>query len=261
MSLADASFNIFANRAQVGVEPNRSVSYYLKGCLVGLLLDLEIRRATRHRKSLDNVLRLLWERYGAKGVGFPEGAYRAAAEEVADQRLAVFWNRYVDGVEEIRWDAWFESVGLSLQRVYEDPDQRAGVASADPGRGWIGVEYERGPSPVRIRASFNPGPGSCALYPDDEIVAVNQVRVTTVADLEAEIRRHRPSDRVVLHVFRRGRLERVMVTLGQAPENRYRLAPRPDADETARLAYERWLAADWPKSTPAASPRLGSAEG
>jgi predicted metalloprotease with PDZ domain len=248
MSLADASYNIFANRAQVFVEPNRAISYYLKGCLVGMLLDLEIRRATRQEKSLDEVLRLLMARYGAHGVGFPEAAYRAAAEEVAGQSLAHFWHRYVNGVEEISWDSWLEAVGLRLERSLHDPDRRGNEASRlRPA--WLGVEYQRAPTPIRLRAAFNPGPSAGLLYPDDEIVALDGIRVTKADELEGRVRQRRPGDRARIHLFRRGRLESVTVTLGQAPANRYRLVRRDDPGPQDRTGYERWLEAGWPESS------------
>lgn len=245
MSLADASYNIFANRAQVGVEPNRSISYYLKGCLVGMLLDLEIRKATRHEKSLDDVLRLLMDRYGSRGVGFPEEAYRATAEEVAGRSLALFWHRYANGVDDIGWDEWLRSFGLGVERTTHDPDPRTGRSNARRSEAWIGVEYQRHPSPIRIRAAFNPGPSAGLLYPDDEVVALDHIRVTKVDDLETQMRQRRPSERVVFHVFRRGRLERVPVTLGTAPATRYRITRRKEAGESARRGYTRWLEAEW----------------
>ncbi len=243
MSLADASYNIFANRAQVFVEPNRSISYYLKGCLVGMLLDLEIRRATGHQRSLDDVLRLLWQRYGMRGVGFPEAAFRETAEEVSRENLAVFWHRYVVGTDDIDWDDCLESVGLGVERRHIGADGRPALPS-DPEPGTLGLEYQRGPGPARVRAAFDPGPSAGLLHPGDEIVAIDGGRVTTVEDVEARISTHRPSDSVRVHVFRRGRLETVPVRLGIAPKGRWRLFVRAQAGETARRGYSRWLEPD-----------------
>ena len=245
MSLADASYNIFANRAQVFVEPNRSISYYLKGCLVGMLLDLEIRRATQHDRSLDDVLRLLWQRYGMRGVGFPEAAFREIAEEVARENLAVFWYRYVTGTGDIDWGDWLAGVGLGVEPLRLGPDGRP-PAPSDPERGWLGVEYERGPGPARVRAAFDGGPSATLLYTGDEIVAVDAIRVASAEAVEDRIGAYRPSTAVTIHVFRRGLLEMVTVTLGTAPMERWRLSPRAEAAPSARHGYSLWLEAAWP---------------
>ncbi len=70
--------------------PNALVSYYLKGSLIALCLDLLIRSRTRGRKSLDDLMRALWQRYGQTGVGVPEDGIEKLAEEIAGARLRDF---------------------------------------------------------------------------------------------------------------------------------------------------------------------------
>jgi predicted metalloprotease with PDZ domain len=115
------------------------------------------------------------------------------------------------------------------------------------------VEYQRAPTPIRLRAAFNPGPSAGLLYPDDEIVALDGIRVRKPDELEGRVRQRRPGDRVRIHVFRRDRLEGVTVTLGQAPANRYRLVRRDDSGPHDRTGYERWLEAGWPEPSAGAS--------
>src|SRR4029077_19264821 len=78
--------------------PNATVSYYEKGHLVGLALDLEIRRVTRNRKSLDDVLRMVVKRGRA---GLPEDGVLRAVEDVPGRSFARWFARYVDGTEEL----------------------------------------------------------------------------------------------------------------------------------------------------------------
>src|SRR5690606_37180950 len=96
-----------------------------KGALVGLLLDMEIRRATGGRRSLDDLMRLLWERYGARDTGFPEDpreGIQALAEEAAGRSLEGFFDAYVRGTEELDYDGYLATVGLRLGRPREEPD-------------------------------------------------------------------------------------------------------------------------------------------
>jgi predicted metalloprotease with PDZ domain len=95
--------------------PNAQVSYYHKGALVALLLDMEIRRTSGGERSLDDVMLLLWERYGARDVGFPEEpaqGIRRIAEEVYGGSLEQFFQRYVSGVDELEIDDALAVVGM-----------------------------------------------------------------------------------------------------------------------------------------------------
>jgi predicted metalloprotease with PDZ domain len=97
--------------------PNSQVSYYHKGSLVALAIDLELMRASRGQRSLDDVMRILWERYGRTGVGWPEDRERgiqAVVEEVYGGSLAELFASYVAGVDEIDFDGHLEAAGLRL---------------------------------------------------------------------------------------------------------------------------------------------------
>src|SRR5690606_3836491 len=89
-TLADASFNAWDVLYKPEPNgPNASISYYVKGGLVALALDLELRR--RSSVSLDDVVRALWLRYGATGTGVPEDGFEKLAEEVAGVELGEFF--------------------------------------------------------------------------------------------------------------------------------------------------------------------------
>src|SRR5579875_3572201 len=241
-SLALSSFNTWIawSFPPSGDLPNRYISYYLKGGPVGMLMDLEIRRRTQNAKSLDGVLRILMDRYGSKGVGFPEATYRAVVEEVAGGSMADFFARYVEGVEELPFEEFLAVAGLELKRTVKNPDRRKTGAEPkegedpDPPYGWLGVVYPRAfnprlappPSPgATLQAVYDPGPSAGILYPGDEIIAVDTIRVTSGQDLDERIRaNYAPGTPVKIQLFRRGRLEEVTVTVGQAPPNEYKIS-------------------------------------
>ncbi|NBO67034.1 MAG: M61 family peptidase, partial [Acidobacteria bacterium] len=91
---------------------NTAISYYTKGELLGLVLDLEIRSRTKGARSLDDVMRRLMDNYGLPKPGFSDAQLRATFEEVLGGELGDFWSRYVAGVEAIDFDAYFKKVGL-----------------------------------------------------------------------------------------------------------------------------------------------------
>ncbi|MGA7298848.1 MAG: PDZ domain-containing protein, partial [Candidatus Sulfotelmatobacter sp.] len=95
--------------------PERSVSYYNKGELLGIILDLAVREASDGRASLREVFQWMNDNYAKKGRFFPDSdGVRQAAEAVTDADLGWFFTKYVQGTEEIPWNDFFRSVGLSV---------------------------------------------------------------------------------------------------------------------------------------------------
>jgi len=138
-SIAEASFDAWIKYYQPDEHsPNSTVSYYEKGEFVALGLDLEIRRRTRNRRSLDDVLRRLYAEVRRAGAGLPEERWREIAEEVAGGSLAAFWRDYVDGTREIDLGRFLEPAGLRVVREVEKQDGEvrppAGAGSAPSSR-------------------------------------------------------------------------------------------------------------------------------
>lgn len=100
--------------------PERSISYYNKGELLGVMLDLAVREASHGQASLREVLQWMNQNYAKKGRYFKDSdGVREAAEAVSHSDLAWFFSKYVAGTEEIPWNEFFRSVGL---RVVETPN-------------------------------------------------------------------------------------------------------------------------------------------
>ena len=97
--------------------PTRSISYYNKGNLLGVLLDLEVREASHGSASLRDVFLWMNEHYARKALYFPdtEGVC-TAAEAVSHSDLGWFFRKYVAGTEDIPWDDFFKTVGLHLSK-------------------------------------------------------------------------------------------------------------------------------------------------
>jgi len=246
MSAAQASFDTWMANYDRGPDvANRAISYYLKGSLVGFVLDMEIRRRTLGRRSLDDVLRLLYERYAAHGVGFPEAAYQAIAEEVAGGSLAAFFARHVEGVDELPIDAALSMVGLELRRTHPATPERQDDPTHLPA--WLGVEFATRPTSRALATVFDPGPAAGILHPGDEIVALDGLRTSAGDEVEERIKTDwRPGESVSVHVFRRGRLEAVTVALGTAPPSQYEIVPVAHATAGQRAAFQSWLQGPFP---------------
>lgn len=111
-SSLDAWFEGFSDYG----DPSRSISYYNKGDILGVLLDLAIRDATDNRKSLDDVMRLLNDEYAKRGKFYDDSdGIRRAVEEVSGKSFKDFFGRYVSGTQEIPYNDFLGLAGLALQ--------------------------------------------------------------------------------------------------------------------------------------------------
>lgn len=217
-SLAESSFDAWIRFYRPDENSgNSQISYYHKGALVGLLLDLEIRAASDGERSLDDVMRRLWERYGRADVGYAEGGVEAVAAEVAGRDLAEFFERHVRGVVELEYERAFASVGLELRRGGDEAHDPAGRLEQR-----LGVRLREEGGRVGVAAVVRGGVGERAgVYAGDEVLAVGGERVGSIAGLAERLEGVAAGAEVELALFRRDVLERVAVEVGAAAEGRW----------------------------------------
>jgi predicted metalloprotease with PDZ domain len=116
-SVEESSLDAWLEKYDYYRLPVRSISYYNKGYLLGVLLDLQVREATHGSASIREVFHWMNENYARKGLFFPDTqGVRRAAEAVSQADLGWFFQKYVAGIDEIPWDDFFKSVGLRLAR-------------------------------------------------------------------------------------------------------------------------------------------------
>ncbi len=127
-SAEDSSLDAWLEGNSYYRRPERSISYYNKGELLGIILDLAVRDASHGHTSLREVFQWMNENYAKKGRFFPDSdGVRLAAEAVAHADLGWFFTKYVQGTEEIPWNDFFRSVGL---RVIEEKNTAADAGFA-----------------------------------------------------------------------------------------------------------------------------------
>ncbi len=231
-SLEDASFDAWIKFYRPDENSaNSTVSYYLKGGLVAMMLDLNIRARSETGRTLDDVMRLLWRRYGARGVGFADGDVQAICEEASGLSLRDFFDRYVRGTGELELQPLLRSVGLRLE------------AGRGDGAPWLGVTTREVGDAAVVAATLSGGPAEAAgLFANDELVAIDGFRVGE-RGLKARLRQRRVGERIAVTVFRRDRLHTLELTLGQRPADEIELEPVDDPTAAEGAAFERWMGA------------------
>lgn len=117
-SAEDSSLDAWLEGNPYYRRPERSISYYNKGDLLGVMLDLALRDATHDRESLREVMQWMNSNYAKKGRFFPDSeGVREAAEAVSHSDLRWFFSKYVSGTDEIPWNDFLRSVGLRVEQV------------------------------------------------------------------------------------------------------------------------------------------------
>ncbi len=93
LSVADSSVDTWLDGYVPGA-PHRKTSIYHEGCLLAFITDMFIRRNSGNRKSLDNVMRRLWEEFAKQGKGYSESDYKQLIEEESGADFSYYWNNY-----------------------------------------------------------------------------------------------------------------------------------------------------------------------
>ncbi len=219
---------------------NTTVSYYLKGGLVALTLDLEIRQRSGRERGLRDVLRELWERYGSRGVAYPEAEVQPVFEAAAGFSLDDFFDEYVRGRSDPDLAGALHRAGLVLEPTW-DKAQKAGELIP----AWLGVTT-RGAS-ATLGEIIDDSPAAAAgLSPGDQVIALASYRVAKAKDLRKQLGAHAPGDIVELALFRRGRLEVAPVQLAESPPSRYEIRGAESPSEEQQALFADWLHAEHP---------------
>lgn len=252
LSLAQSSFLTWVKLYKQDANwMNTGVSYYLKGELVGLVLDLAIRDRTDGRKGLDDVMRALFEKYPLDGPGIPEkhaggtDGWREALEEVTGLSWKDFWAKYIEGTDEVDFERFLRTVGWDLKPVRkgDKPEEKRRKGDYDTPGGWLGLEVKEVDRRVRVAHVLVESPAIRAgINADDELVALDGFQVKDKEFLEKRLRERAAGDEVVLHVFRRSELVETRVVLGEAPPEKWAIEEDKKASARAKRLRRAWLA-------------------
>ena len=217
--------------------PNTAISYYTKGSVVGFLLDAKIRRATDGKKSLDDVMKLAYERYsGIKG--YTPEEFRGVASEVAGRDLSVFFVKALETTEELDYDQALGTLGLRFKK--EDPSKEKDKAK-EPVKAWLGLATKGDGGRLLVSQVRRETPGfEAGFNVGDEILAVGDERMRSEVWKE-RMEQYEPGDKVSVLISRRDRLMRLEATFGKEPPKPWGVELDPKASEEAKRLRKGWL--------------------
>jgi predicted metalloprotease with PDZ domain len=220
--------------------PERSISYYNKGELLGIALDLAVREASHGKASLREVFQWMNRNYAKKGAFFADSeGVREAAETVSHADLRWWFAKYVAGTDEIPWNDFFRGVGLRLVET------KTTTAEA----GFLASRNFDAPMTVVV-VTEGSGAEIAGLQTGDTILEING---TIVGQESSEITvRLRPGDAITVKVRGRGSERELKWRVGSREESSYTLKDVDNLNAEQRERRAAWLKgeAQIPQQTP-----------
>lgn len=204
-SLEEASFRSWTNGyAQEGI-PNRRISFYTKGYLVALLLDLRLRQLTDHQVSLDRVMATFYHRITTAGRGYTRADFQGLIEELSGQDFGDFFARYVEGTDPLEpaLQAAAAFTGLVVAQVPPTSPAWAhwGLRTGSGPRGSLTVEHLLPGSPL-LAAGLSQG---------DELIALDGQQLSDDLDHRLTWQRPQEGEAYTLHYFHQGQLRETRI--------------------------------------------------
>jgi predicted metalloprotease with PDZ domain len=234
-SSLSAPFIDDAPHAQKTNLESTAISYYPKGELIGMVLDLLVRGKTKGKSSLDDVMRQMYEEfylkspkasYYLRGKGYGTEDFQRVGSQVAGFSLEDFFRLYIRNVEKLPYDEAFGYVGLRVNRVQSRQPFNSGVSlSAD-----TLIENVRNNSPAE----------DAGLQAGDEIVEVAGRRVTKEKWLST-LARFKTGDTIPITVKRDRRTIKANIVLGPPERFDYKIEELPDATAEQKTLREAWM--------------------
>ena len=223
-------------RAQTTNLENTAISYYPKGELIGMVMDLLIRGRTKGKSSLDDVMRAMYEEfylnspnssYYLRGRGYQTEDLERVASRRSGVDFSDFFKRYVRDVEVLPYDEAFAYVGLRLVKT----------PSKEPFNAGLSMEFERGPIIENVR---NNSPAEDAgLQAGDRIVSLAGKEVTS--DWLKMFARYKTGDSVPITVKRDRQTIKANIVLGQPDRFDYAIQEKADATAEQKALRAAWL--------------------
>lgn len=244
-SVAESSFEAWTKfYKQDESAPNTIVSYYAKGALLALCLDLTIRTNSNHEKSLDDVMRYLWINYGKKSIGLPEGKIESIVSEVTEINLSGFFEKYLYGTEDLPLKELLSDVGITFNlRPTTSVDDKGGkaVSSKINSPVSLGARLAENPSGAKITQVFsNESAEIAGLSAGDIIIAINNIKVSK-SNINKMVESYSIDDELLIHAFRRDELKEFTLKLTPAELTTCYLQTDDKSNENRIKNQNKWL--------------------
>ena len=237
-TVSDASFDAWIKQYRPNENSaNSTISYYSKGALIALIMDLETIHSTQAKAGLDEVMKAMYdEYYTKKGRGYTDAEFKTMLEKVSGKSFDDVYKDYVNGVKTIEYNKYFAYAGFTLiNDAGKGNDAYLGAVTALKDGKIIVTNVSR-QSPAWI----------AGLNVNDEILSIDGNRINNVSDprlseVEKFISTKKPGEKILISFNRDGLIRQTEVTLVRNPNHRFRIASLPNLTVAQIAVRKRWL--------------------
>ncbi|NEP42615.1 MAG: M61 family metallopeptidase [Okeania sp. SIO2H7] len=207
---------------------NCQISYYLKGSVISLMLDLLIREKFQNQRSLDDVMVKMWERFGKEERGYSPEELQDIIESVAGEELGDFFAKYIHGTEELPLNRYLEPFGLYLKEERHNTPYAGWKVMGEKGKNTIEFVEVAGPAQL---AGIDAG---------DELLAIDGFKVN--ADkLSDRLKDFHPGETIEVTVFHQDELRTCQLILSSSPPHNYKILPIKKPSAKQKENFLGWL--------------------
>lgn len=210
---------------------NTGISYYSKGEVIGLMMDLEIVQATRGTKSLDDVMKAMYLECKTLKRGYTDAEFKAMVEKVSGKSFTEFWAKYVNGTEPADYKTYFNYAGINVKNVNE------GISVP-----YLGIASRKTEGKLYITAiSRNAAAWVDGLNVNDELISLNDVPVQAPLDRMSELTSRKVGDVLKVTVIRDGITKNINVKLKANPNIALVAEINGSASAAQQAVLKKWM--------------------
>lgn len=210
---------------------NTGVSYYSKGEVIGILMDLEIIHATKGAKSLDDVMKAMYFQCKTLKRGYTDAEYKAMVEKISGISFSDFWAKYVNGTQAVDYKKYFAYAGIDVTNVNE--------GKLIP---YLGVATAKKEGKIYITAvSRNSAAWVDGLNVNDEVLSIEGVPAEASVERMAEVTGKKVGDVIKVSVIRDGVTKDFNVTLKASPNIALSATINPSSSDLQQAVLKKWM--------------------
>ena len=216
---------------------NTTISYYSKGALIAMIMDLETIHATQAKSGLDEVMKAMYdEYYTKKNRGYTDAEFKVMLEKVSGKSFDDVYNYYVNGVKTIDYDKYLDYSGFKL---IDD--------AANRNDAYLGASTALKDGKIMVTGVNRQSPAwESGLNVNDEILSINGNRINNISDprqseVEKFLTGKKPGDKIKIDFNRDGLIKQAEFTLVRNPNQKFRISSVTNPSESQLAVRKRWL--------------------
>ncbi|MEW6997293.1 M61 family metallopeptidase [Colwelliaceae bacterium BS250] len=202
-SVNQSSFDTWSKFYQQGADAvNNIVSYYTKGSLIALWLDLTIREKSAGKASLDNLMRKLWQNFGKTGIGTKESDFIAIVNQLCNSDISATFKQLLDSPQRVELNTLLENVGIDFTPCgYKTLNSLKSANNSDY-KPYIGAFYQANTQGLTVTVIEENSPAEQAgLCVNDIMIALDNIKITDKTIIK--LLQHMPENSMLdCHYFR-----------------------------------------------------------